>query len=373
MVLSGSIWFASLKSAMLFVLLIKTSNFKASASLLGSVAPYVFSGSLTSLSTPSQLQGNNPIKVNPCCRYGKDEEKNLWDLQGLPSTTHSTKASGKQLNANSGTKQRATITPLLNIPGLPNQRVVPPDTVGDIGMSYYIQMTNASAGSAVQVFNMNDGSTAAGPFTLSALANPSDVCINGRGDPIVLYNQFADCWLLTEFSGTANALCVYVSSTSDPINGGWYSYIFRMPNFPDYPKYGIWNNAYYVGTNEANPSIYAMQHSQMLTGDTAKYFRNTLPCLSGFGFQVTVPIDADGDNLPPASPGIFVRNKDDESCSDAPDASQDFIEIFQYTVDFGADTDSVAGPIQIGVGEFDSDLCGLVSLLLLCSAARNHH
>lgn len=345
-------WFAPFKAATLFVLLIETTHFRANAELLGSFVPFEFTGSLIDLPiiNPQPLvEGAPAIEVNPRRRYDADDGRKTRNLQA----TNSTKVSVKQPN------QRAT-DPLLNFAGIPYQFLVPPDTVGDIGLSYYIQATNSPPGTAVQVFDKIDGSPVAGPFALSGLANPSGACSAGLGDPIILYDQFADRWLLTELSALDLALCVYVSQTSDPINGGWYGYEFQTPNFPDYPKYGIWNDAYYVGTNEETPAIYALQRSEMLNGGTAKYFRNTVPRLSGFPFQITVPIDADGQSLPPAgSPGIFVRPNDDESHG-GNDSTQDFIEIFEYTVDFDSEMDTVTGPIQIGVDEFDSDLCGLV-------------
>jgi hypothetical protein len=41
---------------------------------------------------------------------------------------------------------------------------------------------------------------------------------------------------------------------------GWYAYAFPTPNFPDYPKYGAWHDAYYVTTNEGGGSpVYALE------------------------------------------------------------------------------------------------------------------
>ncbi len=52
---------------------------------------------------------------------------------------------------------------------------------------------------------------------------------------VLLYDQLADRWLLSEFSGTVNLLCVYISQTNDPTDNLWYEYSFATPNFPDYP------------------------------------------------------------------------------------------------------------------------------------------
>ena len=41
--------------------------------------------------------------------------------------------------------------------------------------------------------------------------------ISGLGDPIVLYDQFADRWLLSEFASAGNKLIVMISQTNDPL------------------------------------------------------------------------------------------------------------------------------------------------------------
>ena len=251
--------------------------------------------------------------------------------------------------------------------------VSPPDTVGDIGSLYYIQSTNASAGSLFRVYNKETGDLVAGPLSMDSLTTGLANCSQGAGDPIVLYDSFAGRWLLSEFSDTGNKLCVYISATGDPLAGGWYGYEFSAPQFPDYPKYGVWHDAYYVGTNEsAGPGVYALDRTSMLAGQPASMQRFTAPSLAGFGFQMINPADADGSILPPAgTPNFFVRHNDDESHNPSSNnPSSDFLEIFEFQVDFANPTNSTfTGPLQIPIAEFDSNLCGLVSFI--CIAQPN--
>ena len=92
-----------------------------------------------------------------------------------------------------------------------------------------------------------------------------------RGDPIVLYDQLANRWLVTEFAPPGqNTLCAYVSQTADPTDNLWYEYQFSTPNFPDYPKYAVSNDAYFVTTNEGpGPAVYALDRTSMLQGVAA--------------------------------------------------------------------------------------------------------
>ncbi len=239
----------------------------------------------------------------------------------------------------------------------------PPDTVGDVGIDYYIQAINSS-GSSVVIYNKIDGSIATGPFSMESLGAGN--CANGLGDPIVLFDEIAGRWMISEFSSSGNQLCVYISQTGDP-TGLYHSYAFTAVNsFPDYPKYGVWPNAYYMGSNESSPTLYAFDRANMLQGNAATLQSFNAPNLSGFGFQMVTPADLDG-STPPASdaPGLFLRHRDTEShgagaCPNA--GTGDCIEIFEFDVDWATPgNSSLTGPTMIEVTDFDSDLCGLSS------------
>ena len=252
-------------------------------------------------------------------------------------------------------------TPILNFNGQGYSNVNPPDTVGDVGLNHYIQMINHGSGSRVQIYNKSG--TAVGNFILSSLSSGGG-CATGAGDPIVLYDRLANRWMISEFSGAVNALCMYISQTADP-TGSWYAYQFNTPNFPDYPKYGVWPDGYYVGTNEAGgPAVYAFNRAAMLTGAPAAMIRRTAPGLAGFGFQMLTPADLDGPTAPPAgAPAIFMRHRDDEvHNSGSNNPSQDFLEIWEFTANWTTPASSTFTKRQdIAVAEFNSNLCGLSS------------
>jgi hypothetical protein len=168
--------------------------------------------------------------------------------------------------------------PYLNFEGMARTDRVPPDTVGDVGPSHYVQMVNGS-GSQVSVYDKR-GVRLSGPFTLASLwtangGSAGDPCTTGRGDPIPLYDPLADRWLLSEFASTGYHLCVYISRTPDPTSGGWHVYDFAVPAIPDYPKYAVWPDAYYVSTNEDGvPGVYALERAKMLAGDPTATFQH---------------------------------------------------------------------------------------------------
>jgi len=251
--------------------------------------------------------------------------------------------------------------PLLDFAGQGFTGVNPPDTVGDVGLSHFIQAINSSSGTVFTVYNKADGKVVAGPIAMESMGSGN--CANGRGDPVVLFDQLADRWFLSEFSNGGNRLCVYISQTSDPIGGGWFAYQFTAPGFPDYPKYGVWPDAYYASTNESSPAVYAFDRAQMLAGGVATAQRFTAPDLAAFPFQALIPADADGETPPPpGAPNPFLRHRDDEAHNPPGTPGQDFLEIWELHVDWAAPANSTfTGPTNVAIAEIDSELCGFSS------------
>lgn len=65
-----------------------------------------------------------------------------------------------------------------------------------------------------------------------------------------------------------------VSKTPDA-TGAYFRYAFSTGlSFPDYPKYGVWPNAYFLATREFDPNdnfagigTYALERNKMLDGN----------------------------------------------------------------------------------------------------------
>lgn len=257
-------------------------------------------------------------------------------------------------------------TPIVNIDGQGFNGVQPPDTVGDVGIDYYVQAINHPNGSAVTIYNKSDGSVAVPEFFMDTLA-PSGPGTDGAGDPIVLFDHLANRWFMAEFGSSSNGLSVFVSQTSDPTTGNWNHYFFGTAQFPDYPKFSVWPDGYYVSTNEGgDPPVYVMDRENMLLGNPARpiqRFTDPGSSLAGFGFQAFTPADVDGPAPPTDAPAIFMRHRDDEVHNvGANDPAQDFLEIWEFDSDL--DTPALSSFTQVAnipIAEIDSDLCGLTS------------
>lgn len=241
--------------------------------------------------------------------------------------------------------------------GIETAGATPPDPVIDASPRHIIQMSNSAAGSYFRVYNKSGGIL----LNLPNLNNLwSEFNSIGGGDPIVLWDQAAERWLITEFANFfsgANFLLVAVSETSDPL-GSWYAYRFQTPNFPDYPKYGIWHNAYIVTANEPgnNIPVYALEREAMLAGaPDVSIQRIGIPKFgSGVDFQVATPIDFDGINPPPpGSPAYVARLYDD-----AWEGGADKVELWEIHIDWLDAGNSYAyGPAELFSAPFEAKLC----------------
>jgi hypothetical protein len=268
--------------------------------------------------------------------------------------------------------------PLFTFEGPSNQdnfnvfgfRVNPPDSDGDVGRNHYVSMINLVTAMYDKVGNL-----LLGPFDSGLLwaGFPVDECTEPSGDPIVVYDEMADRWILTQF--TTRGLppdppnpfynCVAVSQTGDP-TGAYYRFAFTTDDrFPDYPKYGVWP---YGGTaantraiqglpnvplhgpnvglvtittrefaNQGNGpesiGIYAINREKLMNGDptteVVEFQLTGPPNLVGDGL---LPADFDGDRLPRrSSPQLIVGTQDDGALDGA---LFDALNVFDLRVDF---------------------------------------
>src|SRR5215204_789848 len=209
-------------------------------------------------------------------------------------------------------------SPILNFDGIPYPGVscncLPPDTNGEVGATQYVQIANEG----FQVFDKTTGASVLGPLGISTiwsgLSGPCET--DGSGDPVVLYDQLANRWLISQFAGVGNPTdeCVAVSTTSDA-TGSYHRYAFHLgSNFFDYPKLAVWPDAYYMamnvynpmGTSFLGPQPFAFDRARMLAGLPATFI--TTGITSGPSEDTYLPADLDGSILPPAgTPASFIQ------------------------------------------------------------------
>ena len=315
----------------------------------------IFLDARTRPTVPNWRPGD-PIREIPRQFHGQEELQRHPPQPVNPVTSHIDVLVELQRNFGGGTDGGGFTTPLVNLDGAPFTGVFPPDPDGDVGGGYFVAVYNGSGGALLTIYNTADGSVAAPQFSMDGLGSGGP-CASGLGDGIVVFDHLAQRWLFTEFSGSSNTLCTYLSDGDNPVVTTWTRYTFNTPSFPDYPKYGVWTDAYYVGANEG-PAVYALDRASMLAGLSATLQRKSVTRLNGLGFQMLPPASVFGTEAPPAgAPGIFIRDNDDERNNPGSnDPNEDYLELFTLTVDWATPTNTVlTGPIQVAEEEWDSD------------------
>jgi len=258
------------------------------------------------------------------------------------------------------------VTSLLNFDGQSAQdnrnlfgfAFVPPDTNGAVGATQFVQMVNVT----IAVYDKSTGALQLGPAAIHTLwTGFGGLCEFGGGtptfadggDPVVLYDHLAGRWLVTQLqydsTFTHTAQCIAVSTSSDA-TGSYNRYEFDFgSNFPDYPKFAVWPDAYYNSINVFPPHTFAgaeacaFDRNAMLVGATAAAIcLQQPPTVSSL-----LPSDLDGSTLPPAgSPNYFVGLADSTH-----------LNFFQFHVDFTNPTSSAfSGPTLIPVAPY-SEIC----------------
>ncbi len=237
---------------------------------------------------------------------------------------------------------------------------VPPDTNGAVGATQFVQMVNVT----IAVYDKSSGTLQFGPAAIHSLwAGFGGLCEFGGGtptfadggDPIVLYDHLAGRWLVTQLqydtTFTHTAQCLAVSTSSDA-TGSYNRYEFDFgSNFPDYPKFGIWPDAYYNSINVFPPPHFSFAGAEACAFDRNAMLAGAPASAQCFQQPPTVssllPADLDGSTLPPAgAPNYYVGLADSTH-----------LNFFRFHVDFtNPAKSSFSGPTLVSVAPY-SEIC----------------
>ena len=260
--------------------------------------------------------------------------------------------------------------PLQSFDGQPNvMGYLPPDTQGDVGPNHYVQWVNVTLG----VFSKTGEillQPVAGNTLWQGMNGPCDNC--NDGDPIVLYDRYADRWLISQFvlpnisttGGGPFYQYVAVSTSPDPL-GSWYRYWFKWSDtkMNDYPKVGIWPDGYYFTFNQfettgsggyAGAGVIVLNRASLLSGASegqVDAIRWDLGLLDPNYFSI-LPAHLQGAAQPDTGAPCPLM-----------ELEADGLSLWNVHVDWGDPAASTIGnggtPDQfIPVSTFDYDMCG---------------
>ena len=256
--------------------------------------------------------------------------------------------------------------------GLTGDGVAPSDVNGDVGPNHYVQGVNSTdGGTKFAVYNKSGGLLF--KDSLSKLWASGPCRYKGQGDPVIQYDAMAGRWLLTQFAfrSTERGVkppfyeCIALSNTSD-VTGGFTAYTFFIDDnwFPDYPKFGVWRDGYYMTVHLFSDRGYfkgqgfiAFDRKSMLAGlpprgssdddFPAHYFFSE----NDFG---ALPADVAGATPPPpGTPNYMLVSKDDNAT-----ANRDKLNVMSFDVNWNRPRRSKVLLVDtLATAPFNSVLC----------------
>jgi Domain of unknown function (DUF4394) len=240
---------------------------------------------------------------------------------------------------------------------------LPPDPHGDVGPNHYIQSVNSSikifdkAGNAL---NGSNGTTYNSFFAgLAGSGTPCGLNKN-QGDGVVFYDHLADRWVVSDFAfpsfpSDSYYQCIGVSQTNDPVAGGWWLYAIQVDPanptfFGDYPKFGLWADAYYVtmnlfssDTSFSGVRVIALDRASMIEGTGAPnpgaVAFTISPATLGDAYSLVPATFRTGMNPSPGTPEYLLA-------IDSPRTGgvlQTAVHVWRFQVDFVTPSNSTLG------------------------------
>ena len=223
---------------------------------------------------------------------------------------------------------------------------IPSDPTGAVGPNHYLGSWNA----AFRIFDKSG-------VPLMAEASLATIFPgNTDGDPIALYDADADRFIITEFfgynSGPPYGFNIAISQGPDPVSSGWYVYSFNTSQLPDYPKFSIWSDGYYITTNIGSTNkVFALERDKMLMGTTATFVGFQPTGLVTGGFYSPQVFNVGNASMPANGNATLVYLQDDAWSG----ITTDHLKLWTINVDWNTPTNStISSPTQIATSPFIS-------------------
>jgi hypothetical protein len=186
-------------------------------------------------------------------------------------------------------------------------------------------------------------------------------CESISGDGLINFDRVASRWIIAAHNSgsTSYYYCIAISNTDDLSSPSlaWYTYSFSMDAalgsnaqgnayFPDWPKFGTWGDAYYLGTDledvnngylDVGVLACAFDRAHMILGQTAdnpQCFRYPSTATTAEYLQHSLqPADIEGTTPPPAGAPEFFASIQNPPL-DGVSTTSSSINLWQFHVDW---------------------------------------
>ncbi len=246
-----------------------------------------------------------------------------------------------------------------------------PDTDVAAGADYLIESANlCDAGITEFAVYDKSGTMRLGPVNLANLWSSGVCADHPQGHGIVLYDQLAHRWILSQQAGSeffATDECIAVSASADP-TGRYYTYDFAiLPNRSiGVPGLAVWPDAYYAtfnvfsllyGGQFEGTAFVAFQKKAMLSGDPEAKMIVILGSPHGLDGSV-LPANLEGHAVPPAGASEIFLDYVSPFTWGVP---YEALEMWRMQVNWTTPSNStLTGPKPITVAPFTDGVCGAV-------------
>ena len=293
-----------------------------------------------------EIFAENPVDENKIYSEKESRDRDNRVAAKFPFTVNDGPQYGNDLGTIQKTMGEVTSDGTkANVAGQTASGFRPFDPSGAVGTNHYIQMINSTT------FKVYTKSTMAVVLT-ATLGNLWSPAVGNSGDPIVMYDKAADRWFLAQF-GTSQDKKIYiaVSTTNDP-TGSYYTYTYVSPLFPDYLKFGVWADGYYMTSNQSTQKVFCFERNAMLTGTPGarSIYVNYSPPKAGF--FAPLPGDAADGTLPTVGATCPIVSYSDNGWGTG---YSDAVNIYNMAVTWGTTpTGSITLATNIATTAFDA-------------------
>ncbi len=266
-----------------------------------------------------------------------DQRGSNLDERGIRYGTGTAKVDDRSVSPSRPTGEPMAPDLILDFDGLSSIISGPPDTEGAVGPDHYVQFVNIQ----FRIYDKTGAPLTAPAATNSLWAGSGSTCEGDLyADPIVMYDEPADRWVITYIAleiGSGFVACVAVSTSGDPTDE-YFLYELETPLIPDYPKLGVWpdpvHNAYVMGTMpipdpQGKHDVYALDRERLLIGAEPR------PAQRFNGFpNMMMPADVDGPAPPPGSPALLYTFRDGGESFFIPPSPVDSLDVYELSIDW---------------------------------------
>jgi hypothetical protein len=156
-----------------------------------------------------------------------------------------------------------------------NQCFRPPDTMGAIGTTQFVETSNGS----IAIYNKATGALAVPRVNMIDFWSAAGLPGGANGDQRVLFDHYTNRWIMSGFGASGNLINIAVSASSDA-TGIWKStQVAVLPSgTADYPTLSLDDKGVYIGTNNFTPSF---SGTSLLSIPKASLFGGVTPTTTG--------------------------------------------------------------------------------------------